>query len=152
MMLVSSTVHVCRNCVFENCLIIFSGCNVLSVNCDKCPCFEYCMLPMHRYVTWNVHEPQPGIFDFSAQQNLSHFLQLAQDTGLLVILRAGPYICGNWDYVSLHPKSFCFFFVSYNFFIWWSITAVVMSGPLSLVSCNEYQQKVGCTQVCGTMH
>jgi len=55
---------------------------------------------------WNVHEPQPGVYDFSGQTNLSHFLKLAQDSGLLVILRAGPYICGNWDYVSLHDVHF----------------------------------------------
>jgi len=63
----------------------------------------------YRYVTWNVHEPQPGVYDFSQQRNLSLFLQLAQDTNLLVILRAGPYMCGNWDYVS-----FCGTFLFYD--------------------------------------
>lgn len=53
-----------------------------------------------RYVPWNVHEPQPQIYDFAAQQNLSQFLLTAQEAGLLVILRAGPYICGEWEYVS----------------------------------------------------
>jgi len=51
-------------------------------------------------VPWNVHEPQPKKYDFTAQQNLSDFLLTAQDAGLLVILRAGPYICGEWEYVS----------------------------------------------------
>jgi len=59
---------------------------------------------------WNVHEPQPGVYDFSGQNNLSYFLQLAQDTGLSVILRAGPYICGNWDYVSLCATFVIFLF------------------------------------------
>ena len=48
---------------------------------------------------WNVHEPQPQKYDFTAQQNLSSFLMTAQEAGLLVILRAGPYICGEWEYV-----------------------------------------------------
>jgi len=52
-----------------------------------------------RYVPWNVHEPQPQVYDFTGQQNLSNFLLTAQETGLVVILRAGPYICGEWEYV-----------------------------------------------------
>ena len=53
-----------------------------------------------RYVPWNLHEPQPQKYDFTAQQNLSDFLVTAQEAGLLVILRAGPYICAEWEYVS----------------------------------------------------
>ncbi|CAI8042891.1 Beta-galactosidase [Geodia barretti] len=49
------------------------------------------------YVPWNFHEPRPGVFDFSGDRNLSYFLQTAQDVGLLVIVRAGPYICAEWD-------------------------------------------------------
>ncbi|KAM6315078.1 beta-galactosidase [Aegotheles albertisi] len=49
------------------------------------------------YVPWNYHEPQPGTYDFSGDRDLEYFLQLASDTGLLVILRAGPYICAEWD-------------------------------------------------------
>ncbi|NXI42276.1 BGAL galactosidase, partial [Galbula dea] len=49
------------------------------------------------YVPWNYHEPQPGVYDFSGDKDLEYFLQLANDTGLLVILRAGPYICAEWD-------------------------------------------------------
>jgi len=53
-----------------------------------------------RYVPWNVHEPQPRTYDFTGQQNLSNFLLTAQEAGLDVILRSGPYICGEWEYVS----------------------------------------------------
>jgi len=53
------------------------------------------------YVAWNLHEPMPGKYDFAGQQNLSLFLQTAQDAGLLVVLRAGPYICGEWEYGGL---------------------------------------------------
>ncbi|XP_064025687.1 beta-galactosidase [Pogoniulus pusillus] len=49
------------------------------------------------YVPWNYHEPQPNVYDFSGDKDLESFLQLANDTGLLVILRAGPYICAEWD-------------------------------------------------------
>ncbi|NXX42463.1 BGAL galactosidase, partial [Tricholaema leucomelas] len=49
------------------------------------------------YVPWNYHEPQPNVYDFSGDKDLEYFLQLANDTGLLVILRAGPYICAEWD-------------------------------------------------------
>ena len=40
------------------------------------------------------------MFDWSGDHDLIGFLQEAQDAGLLVILRAGPYICGEWDFVS----------------------------------------------------
>ncbi|XP_062373907.1 beta-galactosidase [Sardina pilchardus] len=49
------------------------------------------------YIPWNFHELDPGLYDFSGDRDVTHFLQLAQDIGLLVILRPGPYICGEWD-------------------------------------------------------
>ncbi|NWW86600.1 BGAL galactosidase, partial [Rhynochetos jubatus] len=49
------------------------------------------------YVPWNYHESQMGVYDFSGDKDLEYFLQLANDIGLLVILRAGPYICAEWD-------------------------------------------------------
>lgn len=53
-----------------------------------------------RYIPWNYHEALPGLYNFSGDRNLEHFLKLAQDIGLLVILRPGPYICAEWDMVS----------------------------------------------------
>lgn len=53
-----------------------------------------------RYVPWNYHEEVPGLYNFSGDRDLEHFLKLAQDVGLLVILRPGPYICAEWDMVS----------------------------------------------------
>uniref|UniRef100_A0A8C0UVP8 Beta-galactosidase n=1 Tax=Cyanistes caeruleus TaxID=156563 RepID=A0A8C0UVP8_CYACU len=52
---------------------------------------------LRQYVPWNYHEPQMGTYDFFGGKDLEYFLQLANDTGLLVILRAGPYICAEWD-------------------------------------------------------
>jgi beta-galactosidase len=49
------------------------------------------------YVFWNVHEPQPGRYDFSGQYDLTAFIRAAQQEGLYVILRSGPYACAEWD-------------------------------------------------------
>ncbi|XP_072526060.1 beta-galactosidase [Salminus brasiliensis] len=49
------------------------------------------------YVPWNFHEAIPGHYNFSGDRDLQHFLKLCHDLGLLVILRPGPYICGEWD-------------------------------------------------------
>ncbi|GAB3083755.1 beta-galactosidase [Micromonospora schwarzwaldensis] len=49
------------------------------------------------YVPWNLHEPEPGQWDFTGQRDIAHFLDLARDTGLLVLARPGPYICSEWD-------------------------------------------------------
>lgn len=49
------------------------------------------------YTCWNLHEPRKGEFDFSGMLDLERFLQLAQKTGLYVILRTGPFICAEWE-------------------------------------------------------
>src|ERR1700754_3177052 len=49
------------------------------------------------YVFWNVHEPKPGVYDFSGQNDLAEFLREAQSEGLHVILRPGPYVCAEWE-------------------------------------------------------
>ncbi|XP_038652639.1 beta-galactosidase [Scyliorhinus canicula] len=49
------------------------------------------------YVPWNYHETRPGKYDFTGDRDLESFLKLCSDVGLLVILRAGPFICGEWD-------------------------------------------------------
>lgn len=54
-----------------------------------------------RYVPWNFHEPQPGQYQFSEDHDVEYFIQLAHELGLLVILRPGPYICAEWDMVSV---------------------------------------------------
>ncbi|HEY3841010.1 MAG TPA: beta-galactosidase family protein [Bryobacteraceae bacterium] len=50
------------------------------------------------YVFWNLHEPQPGRFDFSGNLDLAEYLHTAQQEGLWVLLRPGPYICSEWDF------------------------------------------------------
>lgn len=49
------------------------------------------------YVFWNLHEPQPGKFDFAGNLDLAEYLRVAQSEGLWVLLRPGPYICSEWD-------------------------------------------------------
>jgi beta-galactosidase len=49
------------------------------------------------YVFWNLHEPRPGIYDFSGQNDVAEFIREAAAEGLYVVLRPGPYICGEWD-------------------------------------------------------
>ena len=49
------------------------------------------------YVFWDVHEPRPGVFDFSGQNDLAEYIREAQKAGLYVILRPGPYVCAEWD-------------------------------------------------------
>jgi beta-galactosidase len=49
------------------------------------------------YVFWNVHEPRPGVYDFTGQNDIAEYLREAQQEGLNVILRPGPYVCGEWE-------------------------------------------------------
>jgi beta-galactosidase len=52
------------------------------------------------YVFWNVHERQPGVYDFSGQYDVAEFIREAQQEGLYVILRPGPYACAEWEWGS----------------------------------------------------
>lgn len=49
------------------------------------------------YVFWNLHEPTPGDFNFSGQLDVAAFIRMAQEEGLNVILRPGPYVCAEWE-------------------------------------------------------
>jgi beta-galactosidase len=49
------------------------------------------------YVFWNEHESSPGKFDFSGQKDVGEFIREAQQEGLFVILRPGPYVCSEWE-------------------------------------------------------
>jgi beta-galactosidase len=49
------------------------------------------------YVFWNMHEPTPGHFDFTGNNDIAAFIRAAQEEGLYVILRTGPYSCAEWD-------------------------------------------------------
>jgi beta-galactosidase len=53
------------------------------------------------YVAWNLHEPRPGQFRFSEDLDLAAFVRLAQELGLYVIVRPGPFICAEWEFGGL---------------------------------------------------
>ena len=49
------------------------------------------------YIFWNSHEPQMGQFDFTGNNDIRAFVQLAQKNGMYVIVRPGPYVCAEWE-------------------------------------------------------
>lgn len=49
------------------------------------------------YVFWNQVEPHPGQFDWSGRADIAEFCREAQQEGLWVILRPGPYACAEWE-------------------------------------------------------
>jgi len=55
------------------------------------------------YVFWNVHEPHPGVYDFSGNNDVAEFVREAQQEGLYVILRPGPYVCAEWEFGGYPP-------------------------------------------------
>ena len=55
------------------------------------------------YVFWDLHEPRPGVYDFAGQLDVAAFIRTAQEEGLHVILRPGPYVCAEWDLGGLPP-------------------------------------------------
>ncbi|MCM1612910.1 beta-galactosidase [Phocaeicola massiliensis] len=49
------------------------------------------------YVFWNIHEQEEGKFDFTGQNDVAAFCRLAQQHGMYVIVRPGPYVCAEWE-------------------------------------------------------
>jgi len=49
------------------------------------------------YLFWNLHEPKPGEFVWTGQADDAEFCRIAQEEGLWVILRPGPYSCAEWE-------------------------------------------------------
>ena len=50
------------------------------------------------YVFWNLHEVEPGKWDFSGDKNLAEYIRIAGEEGMMVILRPGPYVCAEWEF------------------------------------------------------
>ncbi|EMS49254.1 Beta-galactosidase 8 [Triticum urartu] len=55
------------------------------------------------YVPWNLHEPEPQSWEFKGFADIESYLRLAQELEMLVMLRVGPYICGEWDLGGFPP-------------------------------------------------
>ena len=49
------------------------------------------------YLFWNMHEPSPGRFVWTGQADAAEFCKIAQQEGLWVLLRPGPYSCAEWE-------------------------------------------------------
>lgn len=49
------------------------------------------------YLFWNRQEWTPGNFDWTGSNDAAEFCRLAQEEGLWVVLRPGPYACAEWD-------------------------------------------------------
>ena len=49
------------------------------------------------YLFWNLHEPRPGEFNWAGAADAAQFCRVAQEEGLWVILRPGPYACAEWE-------------------------------------------------------
>jgi beta-galactosidase len=49
------------------------------------------------YVFWNIHEPQEGQYDFTGNNDVAEFCRIAQQNGMYVIVRPGPYVCAEWE-------------------------------------------------------
>jgi beta-galactosidase len=49
------------------------------------------------YLFWNVHEPTEGHFVWEGQADLAEYCRIAQEEGLWVLLRPGPYVCAEWE-------------------------------------------------------
>ena len=50
------------------------------------------------YLFWNAHEPEPGQYNFSGWNDVAAYCRMAQEEGLYVILRPGPYACAEWEF------------------------------------------------------
>ncbi|WP_329395568.1 beta-galactosidase [Streptomyces melanogenes] len=50
------------------------------------------------YVMWNYLEERSGVFDLTTdRRDFAAFIRLCAQEGMYVLLRPGPYVCGEWD-------------------------------------------------------
>lgn len=47
------------------------------------------------YTFWALHNPSPGVLDFDGWKGLDAFFQAANEAGLWVVARPGPYIVSD---------------------------------------------------------
>ncbi|SPE59552.1 conserved exported hypothetical protein [Verrucomicrobia bacterium] len=84
------------------------------------------------YVFWNQHEPREGEFNFKGDADIAQFVRLAQQEGLWVIVRPGPYCCAEWEFGG---------------FPWWLLKShdlkVRSQDPRFLAAAGKYLMKLG---------
>lgn len=44
------------------------------------------------YFDWGYHSPAPGVYDFSGVRNVERALEIAEEEGMYIIARTGPYV------------------------------------------------------------
>ncbi|HLL68281.1 MAG TPA: beta-galactosidase [Micromonosporaceae bacterium] len=49
------------------------------------------------YFHWGFHSPQRGVYDFTGVRDMDRFLDIAEEVGIYVIARPGPYINAETD-------------------------------------------------------
>lgn len=84
------------------------------------------------YVFWNIHEREPGQFDFTGEADLAKFIRTAQEEGLFVVLRPGPYVCAEWDF-----GGFPYWLQNNKKMVWRS------DDPEFLAACQRYITRLG---------
>ncbi|KAI5713542.1 hypothetical protein M8J76_001055 [Diaphorina citri] len=57
------------------------------------------------YVEWGSHEVHSGHYHYDGHRDIEHFLQLAVEEDLYILLRPGPFICGERDFGCFPPWS-----------------------------------------------
>lgn len=56
------------------------------------------------YIFWNYQETTDGKFDFrTTNHDVAKFIKIAQEEGMWVLLRPGPYVCAEWDFGGIPP-------------------------------------------------
>jgi hypothetical protein len=56
------------------------------------------------YVPWNFHSQAPGVYDFTGPRDIVAFIKAVQAEGLILNLRAGPYIVSSNANPPAHQK------------------------------------------------
>lgn len=50
------------------------------------------------YIEWSLHEIEPGVYDFEGDKDFEKFVRTAQEEGLYVLIRPGPYLSSERDF------------------------------------------------------
>ncbi|MEK7270850.1 MAG: beta-galactosidase [Planctomycetota bacterium] len=64
---------------------------------------EFGLNTIQSYFFWNVYEKEEGKFDFEGENDIGAYLDLCKEMGLGVLVRPGPYCCGEWNLGALPP-------------------------------------------------
>ncbi|MCG8700522.1 MAG: beta-galactosidase [Bacteroidales bacterium] len=84
------------------------------------------------YLFWNFHERTPGKFTWKDEADIAEFCKIAQEEGMWVILRPGPYTCAEWEMGGLP---------------WWLLKndsiKLRTKDPLYIEACRKYLKEVG---------